>query len=131
MHLSAPLRALPWLIAVCLAARVGLEVGDLIGSTYLGAMIGALFMSLVADWAAHRRHGPPRLVTFSPTFILLIPGVPALTGLVELFGPERAAGFGDLASAMFVLVAISVGLIMGVGLYSAMRCRRTAAAAGG
>ena len=92
LHFSAPLRTLPWLLAVCLTARVGLALGELMGSVYLAAMIGAILMAVVADWSAAHTSGPPRLVTFSPTFILLFPGALAITGLTQIFGPERALG---------------------------------------
>ena len=58
-------------------------------------------------------------MTFSPTFILLIPGALAITGLTQIFGPERALAFADLTQAMFIIVAIAVGLMVGVGLYEA------------
>jgi len=117
LHFAAPLRALPWLFAVCLAARVGLELGDSAGSPYLAAVFGAVLMALVAEWAAAHTSGPPRLVTFSPTFILLIPGALALTGFTQIFGPEHAIGLADLTTALFVIVAIAVGLMIGLGLY--------------
>ena len=117
LHFAAPLRVLPWLFAVCLAARVGLELGDAAGSPYLAAVCGAVLMALVAEWAAAHTSGPPRLVTFSPTFILLIPGTLALTGFTQIFGPEYAIGMTDLTTALFVLVAIAVGLMVGLGLY--------------
>ena len=117
LHFAAPLRVLPWLFAVCLAARVGLEIGDAASSPYLAAVCGAVLMALVAEWAAAHTSGPPRLVTFSPTFILLIPGTLALTGFTQVFGPEFAIGLSDLATALFVIVAIAVGLMVGLGLY--------------
>jgi uncharacterized membrane protein YjjP (DUF1212 family) len=117
LHFVAPLRTLPWLLAVCFAARVGLVLGDAAGSSYLAAMIGAIFMAVVAEWSAASSAGPPRLVTFSPSFILLIPGALALTGLTQIFGPEHALAFGDLSMALFIIVAIAVGLMVGVGLY--------------
>ncbi len=117
LHFVAPVRTLPWLLAVCFAARVGLVIGDALGSSYLAAMIGAVFMAVVAEWSAAHSAGPPRLVTFSPSFILLIPGALALTGLTQIFGPEHAVAFSDLYTAMFVIVAIAVGLMIGVGMY--------------
>jgi uncharacterized membrane protein YjjP (DUF1212 family) len=122
LHFVAPVRTLPWLLAVCFAARVGLVLGDALGSSYLAAMIGAIFMAVVAEWSASRTSGPPRLVTFSPSFILLIPGALALTGLTQIFGPEHALAFADLSSALFIIVAIAVGLMIGVGLYEGV-CR--------
>jgi uncharacterized membrane protein YjjP (DUF1212 family) len=119
LHFSAPLKTLPWLLAVCFSARVGLVLGEQLGSVYLAAMIGALLMAVVADWSAAHTSGPPRLVTFSPTFILLIPGALAITGLTQIFGPERSLAFSDLSQAMFIIVAIAVGLMVGLGLYEA------------
>ena len=119
LHFVAPVRTLPWLLAVCFAARAGLVLGDALGSSYLAAMIGAVFMAVVAEWSAAHTSGPPRLVTFSPSFILLIPGAMALTGLTQIFGPEHSLAFADLSTAMFVIVAIAVGLMVGVGLYEA------------
>lgn len=118
LHLAAPWQSLPWLIAVSFAARVGLVLGDLIGSPYIAAILGAVCMAFVADWSSSYSFGPPRLITFSPTFILLIPGALALTGLTQVFGPDHVIGFDDLAQAMFILVAIAVGLMLGVGLYA-------------
>lgn len=120
LHFVAPARTLPWLLAVCFAARVGLVLGDAAGSSYLAAMIGAILMAVVAEWSAASSAGPPRLVTFSPSFILLIPGALALTGLTQIFGPEHALAFADLSTAMFIIVAIAVGLMVGVGLYEAV-----------
>ena len=119
LHFAAPLRTLPWLLAVCIAARVGLWLGDLAGSTYLAAMIGAILMAVVADWSAAHTLGPPRLVTFSPTFILLIPGAIALTGLTQIFGPNRQLAWADLTTALLILTSIAVGLMFGLGMYEA------------
>ena len=117
LHFTAPLRTLPWLLAVCLAARIGLWLGGLADSTYLAAMIGAVLMAVVADWSAARTAGPPRLVTFSPTFILLIPGALALTGLTQVFGPNRQLAWADLTSSLLIITSIAVGLMFGLGLY--------------
>ncbi len=92
-------------------------LGDALGSSYLAAMIGAIFMAVVAVWSAAHGAGPSRLVTFSPSFILLIPGALALTRLTQIFGPEHAVAFADLPTAMFVIVAIAMWLMIGVNLY--------------
>jgi uncharacterized membrane protein YjjB (DUF3815 family) len=56
------------------------------------------------------------MVTFLPTFWLLVPGALGLMSVTRMLS-DRAAGIDGLTSAMFAFVSIALGTLMGASLY--------------
>jgi uncharacterized membrane protein YjjB (DUF3815 family) len=56
------------------------------------------------------------MVTFLPSFWLLVPGVLGLLSVTQLLS-DRAAGIDGLISAVFSLASIALGTLVGASLY--------------
>ena len=63
-----------------------------------------------------RFRGPPAMVTFLPSFWLLVPGRLGLLSVTRMLS-DRAAGIDGLVTAVFVFTSIALGTLMGAALY--------------
>lgn len=116
LHFSAPRNALWWMLFVLLltfstqraaAAAFGKEISGFFGmlvATPLGYLIQLRFK------------GPPAMVTFLPSFWLLVPGALGLLSMKHMLS-NPAAGVKGLMSAVFALVSIALGTLVGAALY--------------
>jgi uncharacterized membrane protein YjjB (DUF3815 family) len=89
------------------AAAFSKEISDFFGmlvATPLGYLIQLRFK------------GPPAMVTFLPSFWLLVPGALGLLSVKHMLS-DPAAGVGGLMAAVFALVSIALGTLMGAALY--------------
>ena len=115
-HHTAPQRSLPWLWLVLFVAFAGQQLGGQILGGYLSGFIGAVAMAPVAFWIQRRPGAPPALVTFLPGFWLLVPGSLGLIGLTQLVAENRQAGLQAVGDMIFAIVAIALGVMVGVSL---------------
>src|SRR5262249_36686331 len=116
VHFSAPRNSLGWMFLVLLltfgaqqlaAALVGKEVSGFFGmlvATPLGYLIQLRFK------------GPPAMVTFLPSFWLLVPGALGLLSVKRMLS-DRAAGLDGLITVVFAFTSIALGTLMGASLY--------------
>ncbi len=109
-----------WIVLVLYVAFAGQVVGGLLFGGVLSAFFGALAMAPVAMFAATRRDGPPTLVSFLPAFWLLVPGALSLVGVTKVLGDERVEGVLSLVTAATTMVTIALGVLLGLGLGSAL-----------
>ncbi len=58
--------------------------------------------------------GPPAIVSFLPAFWLLVPGSLGLLGVTKYFGEDRVYGAASLISAGATMVAIALGVLLGL-----------------
>ena len=115
-----------WIVLVLYVAFAGQVVGGLLFGGVLSAFFGALAMAPVAMFAATRGDGPPTLVSFLPAFWLLVPGALSLVGVTKVLGDERVEGVLSLVTAATTMVTIALGVLLGLGLGSALtRASRT------
>lgn len=116
LHFSAPPRSLAWIWLVLLVAFAAQRLG----TGAFGAELSGFFGMLVATplgYAIQRRfQGPPAMVTFLPSFWLVVPGALGLLSVTRMLS-ERAAGIEGLATVVFVLVSVAVGTLVGASLY--------------
>ena len=127
-HHCARRPALPWILLVLVVAYAGQVVGGLFFGGVFSAFIGALLMTPVAMLAATRPTGPPALVGFLPGFWLLVPGALGLVGVTSMLG-DKAAALTTVVNAGTTMVAISLGVLAGIALGSAI-ARRAGVAIG-
>lgn len=118
-HNCARRPALPWILLVLVVAYAGQVVGGLFFGGVFSAFIGALLMTPVAMFAATRPTGPPALVGFLPGFWLLVPGALGLVGVTSILGDEAQA-LSTVVTAGTTMVAISLGVLAGIALGSAV-----------
>ena len=60
--------------------------------------------------------GPPAMVTFLPSFWLLVPGVLGLVSVKRMLS-DRAAGLDGLVTVVFAVTSIALGTLVGASLY--------------
>ena len=118
-HNCARRPALPWILLVLVVAYAGQVVGGLLFGGVVSAFVGALLMTPVAMFAATRRTGPPALVGFLPGFWLLVPGALGLVGVTSILGDDTQA-LATIVAAGTTMVAISLGVLAGIALGSAV-----------
>mgnify|MGYP001206667239 CR=1 FL=1 len=128
VHECARPRSAAWIILVLYvtyAAQVlsGLLLGGLVLGGVLSAFVGALVMTPVAVWAARHPSGPPALVSFMPAFWLLVPGALGLLGITKYLGEDRVYGAASLTTAGATMVAIALGVLLGLTAASALADR--------
>ena len=116
VHFCAPKRSLRWLLLVLIITFAAQRIS----ATIVGSEFSGFFGTLVAMPLAYLIHlrfrGPPILVTFLPSFWLLVPGALGLISVKQLMS-DRAAGVEGLSTAVFVFASIALGTLMGASLY--------------
>jgi uncharacterized membrane protein YjjP (DUF1212 family) len=112
---SAPRNSFWWMLLVLLLAFAAQQLT----AGLLGKEISGFFGTLVATPLGYliqkRYNGPPAMVTFLPTFWLLVPGALGLLTVKRLLSdPARLDG---LISVAFTLASIALGALVGASLY--------------
>jgi uncharacterized membrane protein YjjB (DUF3815 family) len=117
LHFSAPKKSLPWLLLVLLIAFAAQKLATLaFGNKEVSGFFGMLIATPLGYLIQLKFRGPPAMVTFLPTFWLLVPGALGLMSVTRMLS-DRAAGVDGLTSAMFAFVSIALGTLMGASLY--------------
>jgi uncharacterized membrane protein YjjB (DUF3815 family) len=117
---GVPLRMQGWVLLVLSLAFGAQVAGQQLGSIGLGGFLGAIAASLGASVVELRRPQLARLVLFLPAFWLLVPGSLGLVGVTELAAGRESAT--DVALGVLgVVIAISLGLLVGSSLGSSLR----------
>jgi uncharacterized membrane protein YjjB (DUF3815 family) len=112
---SAPRNALWWMLVVLVFAFAAQRLT----ADRLGEEISGFFGTLVATPLGYliqqRFKGPPSMVTFLPSFWLLVPGALGLLTVNRLLSdPAKLDGLVSLA---FALASIALGTLVGASLY--------------
>jgi uncharacterized membrane protein YjjB (DUF3815 family) len=112
---SAPRNSLWWMLLVLLLAFAAQHLA----AGFFGKEISGFFGTLVATPLGYliqkRFKGPPAMVTFLPSFWLLVPGALGLLSVKRLLSdPARIDG---LMSVAFALASIALGTLVGASLY--------------
>ncbi len=116
IHFSAPKKSLGWQHLVLLATFAAQQASShLFGSEYSG-FFGAMVATPLVYLIQLKFNGPPAMVTFLPSFWLLVPGALGLISVKRMLS-DRAAGLEGLTAAVFVFAAIALGTLMGASLY--------------
>lgn len=121
VYFSAATRTYPALIAVLYVAYAGQIAANQFVGTYASGFVGALAAVVVASLLHRHANGPPVLVTFLPAFWLLVPGVLSLVGVTRIAVGDAAAH--DVATAMFTILSVALGVVAGLGASQAMALR--------
>ena len=116
LHFSAPRNALLWMLLVLLLAFAAQQLGGVFFDKEVSGFFGMLVATPVSYLIQLRFRGPPAMVTFLPSFWLLVPGAVSLLSVKHLLR-DRAAGVEDLTTVAFVFVSIALGTLMGASLY--------------
>jgi uncharacterized membrane protein YjjB (DUF3815 family) len=119
LHFSAPKKSLPWMLLVLLIAFAAQQIA----AVYFGKVVSGFFGMLIATPLGYliqlRFHGPPAMVTFLPSFWLLVPGALGLMSVKHMLS-DRVAGLDGLVMTVFAFVSIALGTLMGASLYKSL-----------
>jgi uncharacterized membrane protein YjjP (DUF1212 family) len=116
IHFCAPKNALGWLLLVLLTTFAAqLAATGFVGNEFSG-FFGALVAVPLAYLIRMRFRGPPMMVTFLPSFWLLVPGALGLISVKSMLS-DRAAGLEGLTTAVFVFASIALGTLLGAAIY--------------
>lgn len=116
LHFSAPAGSLPWMLAVLLAAFAAQQLAAGFFSKAVSGFFGMLVATPLGYLIQLKFRGPPAIVTFLPSFWLLVPGALGLTSVKRMLS-DRAAGIDGLITALFALTSIALGTLIGASLY--------------
>jgi uncharacterized membrane protein YjjP (DUF1212 family)/uncharacterized membrane protein YjjB (DUF3815 family) len=116
LHFSAPKGALPWMIALMLVTFGTQQTA----AHLVGSEVSGFWGTLVATPLAYLMHmrlgGPPAMVTFLPSFWILVPGALGLLSVKQMI-VDRAGGIDGIVTVVFVLASIALGVLLGASLY--------------
>jgi uncharacterized membrane protein YjjP (DUF1212 family) len=115
---SAPPRSLRWMLVVLLLTFGAQQLT----AGFFGKELSGFFGMLVATPLGYliqvRYKGPPAMVTFLPSFWLLVPGALGLLSVKRLLiEPGR---FDGLVSTALALASIALGTLVGASLYKGL-----------
>jgi uncharacterized membrane protein YjjP (DUF1212 family) len=117
LHFSAPRGSFPWMLLVLLLAFAAQRLGAwVVGSDEVSGFFGMLVATPLGYLIQLRFKGPPAMVTFLPSFWLLVPGALSLLSVKRMLS-DRAAGSEGLTTAVFAFASIALGTLMGASLY--------------
>ncbi|TGO06632.1 hypothetical protein SERN_0824 [Serinibacter arcticus] len=118
------LSSMPWVLAVVVVAYAGQVLGGLVFGGVMSALVGAAVMTPLALYAAGERNGPPALVSFLPGFWVLVPGALGLIGVTQTLDGTATDGMGTILTSGATMVAISLGVLVGIALHGLARAVR-------
>jgi uncharacterized membrane protein YjjB (DUF3815 family) len=116
LHFSAPRNSLGWMLLVLLLAFAAQQLAASLVGKEVSGFFGMLIATPLGYLIQLRFKGPPAMVTFLPSFWLLVPGALGLLSVKHMLS-DRAAGLDGLITALFVLASIALGTLMGASLY--------------
>ena len=116
LHFSGPKRALPWILLVVLLAFAAQRFSAGVFGGQFSGFFGTLVATPLGYLIQLRFKGPPPMVTFLPSFWLMVPGAMSLISVKRILS-DTAGGLEGLVSAVFVLVSIAIGTLLGASLY--------------
>ena len=113
--LSAPPSSFWWtLLVLTLAFAAQKSAAGLLGKEVSG-FFGTLVATPLGYWIQKRFNGPPAMVTFLPSFWLLVPGAMGLLSVNRLLSDPTK--LSELISVTFTLASIALGTLVGASLY--------------
>lgn len=119
LHFSAPRNALPWMLLVMLLAFAAQRAAATVFSSEFSGFFGTLVATPLGYLIQLRFRGPPPMITFLPSFWLLVPGALGLLSVKQMLS-ERDAGIDTLITAVFVFSSVALGTLLGASLYKWM-----------
>lgn len=116
LHFSAPKNALPWMLFVLILAFTAQRLtAGVFGSQFSG-FFGTLVATPLGYLIQLRFRGPPPMVTFLPSFWLLVPGALGLLSVKQMLS-DTTEGMEGLVATVFIFASIAIGTLLGASLY--------------
>ncbi|MGH6622426.1 MAG: threonine/serine ThrE exporter family protein, partial [Burkholderiaceae bacterium] len=99
-HFSAPKDSMGWVLLVLLAAFGAQQLATNIFNSEISGFFGMLVATPLGYLIQTRFNGPPAMVTYLPSFWLVVPGALGLRSVTHMLS-DRAAGIDGLVTAVF------------------------------
>jgi uncharacterized membrane protein YjjP (DUF1212 family) len=119
VHFSAPRDSFPWILLVLLAAFAAQQLATRLFGSELSGFFGMMVAMPLAYLVQTYFQGPPAMVTFLPSFWLVVPGSLGLRSVTQLLS-DHAAGLDGLITVLFAMTSIALGTLVGASLYKAV-----------
>lgn len=116
LHFSAPRASLPWMLGVLLLVFAAQRAAAGFVPDQVSGFFGMLVAMPLGYLVQLRFSGPPAMVTFLPSFWIVVPGSLGLVSVTRMLS-DRAAGVDELVTVLVVLVSVALGTLMGAGFY--------------
>lgn len=119
LHFSAPRRSLAWILAVLFVVFAAQRAAAGLAPSEVSGFFGMLVAMPLGYLVQLRFQGPPAMVTFLPSFWIVVPGSLGLVSVTRMLS-DRAAGVDGLVTVLVVLVSVALGTLVGAALYKAL-----------
>lgn len=119
LHFSAPRNALPWMILVMVPTLAAQRAAAHFFTSEISGFFGTLVATPLVYLIQQYFRGPPSMVTFLPSFWLLVPGSLSLLSVTKMLS-NRDAGLDSLVGAVFAIVSIALGTLVGASVYKSV-----------
>lgn len=116
LHFSAPRNSLQWITLVVLLAVAAQRAAAEVFGSELSGFFGTLVATPLGYLIQLRFRGPPAIVTFLPSFWLMVPGALGLLSVTQMLS-DRSAGIDGLVTVVFVITSVALGTLIGASLY--------------
>jgi uncharacterized membrane protein YjjP (DUF1212 family) len=114
VHHSGPRRSLPWVLLAVSAAFAGQRLAAGAVGPEVSGFFGMLAATLLGNLIQDRFRGPPSMVTFLPSFWLLVPGVLGLISVKRVLA--EGGGSDGAVTVLFAFTSIALGALVGESL---------------
>jgi uncharacterized membrane protein YjjP (DUF1212 family) len=115
---SAPRKSFWWMLVVLLLAFAAQQLAEGFIGNEVSGFFGALVATPLGYLIQKRFRGPPSMVTFLPSFWLLVPGAMGLLTVNRLL--REPAKLDGLIGVAFALASIALGTLVGASLYRSL-----------
>jgi len=119
LHFSAPQRSFWWVLLVLVVVFAVQQLAAAVFSSEISGFFGMLVATPLGYLIQTRFRGPPAMVTFLPSFWLVVPGSLGLRSVTHMLS-DRTAGIDGLITVVFAIASIALGTLVGASFYKAV-----------
>jgi uncharacterized membrane protein YjjP (DUF1212 family) len=113
IRLSGANRDLFWILLVLYIAMIGQTLGEQIGNSYVGAFLGATFMTFSSELIARAPRRTPALVSQIIAFWFLVPGARGLLSVTSILSEDIQSAAVGLGEMVVLIISIALGVLLG------------------
>ena len=99
-----------WIGVFCVVGQMAATVSSSLPNVRIVTFLGAFVVGTIAQWAARRSRLPASIVAL-PGIIQLLPGALALSGALQVIGPNVAQGVQFVMQTALILLLLAAGLM--------------------